>query len=258
MRVPQLLVTFAITSLVAACTAPTLRLTPRYGQLAIDGRAGIQSGSVSGAADVKDLGLDDDTGFAGRLDFDWGGVRLVGMAQFPHYEGTGTIDVTVSDGTNSITAGAPVDTQLDLDMYQAGLLVDFAPGEQAKLGLGVGMAYLDISLAFDELTTGTRVVTEQQLPIPLLAAVVAVWIGPVEVGGYVGGLTYEYQDDDVSYLDGDAFLRFKLFGGLRRLRASAVVGYRLTKIDALYEDGAAQGDIDLTVQGPHAGIELSL
>jgi len=247
-----------LAALLAACTAPTLRITPRYGQLAIDGRAGIHTGSVSGAADVEDLGLDDDTSFAGRVDFDWGGLRLVGMAQFPHYEGSGTIDVTVSDGANSITAGAAVDTVLDLDMYQGGVLIDFAPGEKAKFGVGIGMAYIDLSLEFEEQSFGTRIATEQQLTVPLLVAVAAVWIGPVEVGAYAGGLTYEYDDEDVSYVDGDAFLRFKLFGGLRRLRASAVLGYRITDIEALYDDDGARGEIDLTIQGPHAGIEFSL
>jgi hypothetical protein len=151
-----------------------------------------------------------------------------------------------------------VDTVLDLDMYQGGVLIDFAPGEKAKFGVGIGMAYIDLSLEFEEQSFGTRIATEQQLTVPLLVAVAAVWIGPVEVGAYAGGLTYEYDDEDVSYVDGDAFLRFKLFGGLRRLRASAVLGYRITDIEALYDDDGARGEIDLTIQGPHAGIEFSL
>jgi len=250
------IVTLAVA--LGACRAPTLRITPRYGQLSIDGRAGIQTGSLSGAADVEQLGLDKDDTVAGRVDFDWGQVRLVAMGQRPRYEGTGTIDVTVSDGTNSITAGAPVDTELNLGMYQGGLLLDIASGDKWTVGVGGGAAYLDIDLRFHELSTGTRVQTERQLPVPLAAAVLAVWVGPVEVGAYAGGLTYEYKGDTVSYFDGDAFLRVKLFGGLRRLRGSLVAGYRITDIDAQYDDGGALGEIDLRIQGPHVGLELSL
>ena len=96
------------------------------------------------------------------------------------------------------------------------------------------------------------------MPIPLLAAGATVWIGPVELTAFAGGMQYDVDDDEVSYLDFDAFARWKLFGGSHRVRASLVGGYRMTDLDVEYDDDASVVDVDLTIQGPYVGLEVSL
>lgn len=249
-----LLLPFAL----ASCALPSLDVQPRYATPSIEGEAGLSSSGVGAAADLEDAGLDDDDTIAGRLDFKFGMPHLVVLAQTPRFEGEGTLDVAITDGTNTIAAGANVASKLDLEMYDAALLFDLIPGDTLELALGFGAAYLDMSLLFEEDGTGTMVASDEAVPVPLLAAGAAVWIGPVEVVAFAGGMQYEYDDNDFSYLDLDAFARWKLFGGSHRLRASLVGGYRRTDLDVEYDDGASRVDADLTISGPYVGLELSL
>jgi hypothetical protein len=96
------------------------------------------------------------------------------------------------------------------------------------------------------------------VPVPLLAASASVWIGPLEAGAFAGGLQYEYEDDSLAYIDADLFARLRFLGGDERLRGSLVLGYRLTDIELEYDDGSSDVEADFTVQGPYAGLELSL
>jgi hypothetical protein len=242
----------------ASCALPSLDVQPRYASLEIDGNAGFSSGGTGAAADLAQAGLDDDSSVGGRLDFKFGMPHLVVLAQQPSFEGDGTLDVTVSDGTNTINAGANVASSLGLDTYDAALLFDLIPGDTLELALGFGVAYLDLALEFVEDGTGTTVASDESVPVPLLAAAASVWIGPVQVSAFAGGMQYELDDDEVSYIDFDAFARWKLFGGSHRLRASLVGGYRMTDINAEYDDDTSLVDIDLTVQGPYVGLEVSL
>lgn len=242
----------------SACALPSLDVQPRYGELSIEGSAGFSSSGVSGAADLEQAGLDDDSSLTGRLDFKFGMPHLVVLAQSPSYSGTGTLDVTIDDGTNTINAGATVASDLDLEMYDAALLFDFFPGDTVELALGFGAAYLDMSLAFEEDGTGTTIASDESVPVPLLAAAASVWIGPVELSAFAGGIAYELDDDEISYLDLDAFARWKLLGGSSRLRGSLVGGWRRTDLDVEYDDDATLVEADVVIQGPYLGLELSL
>ena len=242
----------------AACALPSLDVQPRYASLSIEGQAGFTSGGTGAAADLEEAGLDDDEAVGGRLDFKFGLPHLVVLAQSPRFEGDGTLDVTISDGTNTITAGSDVASEVDLETYDAVLLFDLVPGDTIEVGLGFGLAYLDMALLFEEDGTGTTVSSDQAAPIPLLAAGASVWIGPVQVTAFAGGMQYDIDDDEVGYLDFAAFARWKLFGGSHRVRASLVGGYRMTDLDIEYDDDASVVDVDLTIQGPYVGLEVSL
>jgi len=244
--------------LLTACALPSLDVQPRYGSLEIDGSAGYSSSGLSGAADLADAGLDDDSGLSGRIDFEFGSPHLVVLAQTPRFEGQGTLDVTVDDGTNTITAGASVASRLELATYDAALLFDLFPGEMVELALGFGLAYLDLSLRFEEDGTGTTVESDEAVPVPLLALGASFWLGPVELTAFAGGIAYELDDDEIHYFDLDAFARWKLFGGSSRLRGSLVGGWRMTDLEVEYDDDATLVEADLTLQGPYFGLELSL
>ena len=241
-----------------ACALPSLEVQPRYARYEISGSAGVASGGVSGSADVEQAGLDDDDTFAGRVDFEFGSPHVIGLAQAPRFEGSGTLDVTIDDGTNTITAGAAVDSEIELEMYDLALVFDLVPGDTVEVALGFGAAYLDVAMRFEELGTGTVIEEQEALPIPLLCAAASVWIGPLEVNAFAGGMDASYEGDSVTYLDLDAYARLKLFGGGSRLRASLVAGYRLTDFELEYEDASTNVHNDLTIAGPYVGLEVSL
>lgn len=242
----------------AACALPSLDVQPRYGRPEISGTAGFTSGGVGGSADLEQAGLQEDEAISARVDLDLGWPRLVGLAQAPRFEGSGTLDVTVSDGTNTITSGAAVDSVVELGIYDLALVWDFFPGDTIELAFGFGAALLDADLRFAEVGTGTTVESQQQIPVPLVAAAASVWLGPLEVAAFAGGMDYTYDDDSVSYLDLDVYARWKLFGGEELLRTSLLAGYRLTSLQLEYDDGGSAIDADLEIQGPYVGLEVTL
>ncbi len=247
-----------LASLLGACAVPSLEVQPRYGRPQISGRAGATSGAVGGSADLEDAGLDDDQALSARADLEFGSPRLIGLAQAPHFEGSGTLDVTISDGTNTITAGTPVDTELGISQYDLALVFDLFPGDTIELGIGFGAAYFDLDFRFEESATGTLVASDEQVPVPFLAATAALWLGPVEVAAFAGGMQYTYQDDRVDFLDLDAYARLKFLGGRQHFRSSLLVGYRLTRFQLDYDDQGTDIDADLTLAGPYVGLEITL
>lgn len=242
----------------SACALPSLEIQPRYARFEISGQAGMTSGGVGGSADVEEAGLDEDETWAARADLKFGAPHLIGLAQQPRFEGTGTLDVTVTDGTDTITAGATVDSKADLDMYDLALVFDLIPGDTLELAIGFGAAYLDLDFRFEEQGTGTTVASQEEIPVPLLAAAGAVWLGPVEIAAFAGGMEYTLDDDSIAYLDADVYARLKLFGGDELLRVSLVAGYRYTDFELEYDDDSSAVDADLTIQGPYVGLDLSL
>lgn len=242
----------------SACALPSLEVQPRYGRLDISGSAGVSSGGSSASADVEQAGLEDDTSLSGRVDLKFGAPHLLFLGQSPSYDGSGTLDATLSDGTNTINAGAAVDSALDLKLYDLALMFDLAPGDTLELALGFGAAYLDVDMRFEEVGTGTTIDEQEQLPIPLVCGLASVWVGPVELNGFLGGMDLSYDGDSITYLDADLYARWKLFGGSELLRASLVVGYRMTDFELEYDDGSNQVRSDLTIAGPYIGLEASL
>ena len=255
----RLVLACASTALIlGACAAPSFDVQPRYSRPAISGRAGATSGGVGGSADLERAGLDQDEAISLRADLDFGSPRLVGLADAPEFAGDGTIDVTVSDGTNTIAAGTPVSSELNLAHYDLALVFDLVPGDTIDLGIGFGAAYLDLDFRFEDTGTGTVVASHEQAPVPILAATAGVWIGPVELSAFGGGVQYKQNDDDLTFLDLDAYARLKLFGGASRLRASLVGGYRYTDFKLDYTDDSSDIDADFTIQGPYVGLEVRL
>ena len=240
-----------------ACALPSLEVQGRYASLEIDGKVNVSGGGIGAGADLEQAGLDDDQSLGGRLDFEFGSPHLIVLAQAPRFEGTGTLDVTLDDGTNTIAAGSAVSSKIDLEMYDAALVFDLVPGDMVEVALGFGAAWIDMAVLFEEVGTGTTVASAEAFPLPLLALSAAVWIGPVEVGAFAGGMQYELDDDELSYFDLDVFARWKFFG-LTGLRGSLIGGYRMTQVDVEYDDDATVIDNDLTIAGPFFGLALAL
>ncbi len=243
--------------LLPSCALPTFEVSPRYAVLSIEGEAALSSGGASGALDVEQAGLEDEETISGRADLKFGAPHLVVLGQAPRFEGQGTLDADIDDGVDSIPSGSAVDSRVDLGLYDGALVFDLIPGDTLELALGVGAAYLDLALAFED-GSGAVVDTEKQFGVPLLAAIASVQLGPFELGAFAGGMELTYEGDTVTYWDGDAFLRLRILGGSEHLRASLVVGYRATQVEAEYHEGGVDVDTDLRIQGPYAGLEIGL
>ena len=241
----------------SACATPALDVQPRYGEMEISGSAGVTTGGVGGNADLDQAGLDQEQIFSARADLQFG-PHLVFLGQAPSFTGSGTLDVTLSDGTNTINAGTPVDSRIDFGAYDLALLFDLVPGDTVELALGFGAAYADVDMRFEDPASGTTIDEQANFPIPLACALASVWIGPLQVSAFAGGMEYTYEGDTVSYLDADVYARWKLFGGEELLRMSLVVGYRLTDLELEYADGSTNVESDLTIAGPYVGLEGSL
>jgi hypothetical protein len=248
----------SLTLLLGACALPQLDVQPRYEALGIDGEIGVSSTTVTAKADLERMGLDDDGAFGARADFKWGIPHLVVMGQASQHSGSGTLDATLTQGGNTINAGADVDSSLDVGSYSALLLFDVFPGSTFELALGFGAALIDYDLLVEEQLTGTTIDSSETLPLPLVAANAGLELGSFELALLASGLSYDYNGDSGSLFDGDASLRWRFLGGEDHLRGSLVVGWRALLVDLDIEDGgdSVEGNFDLA--GPYLGIEVTL
>jgi hypothetical protein len=246
-------------ALLAACSAPRLDVTPRFGTFDIEGKLGIsESGSVA-EADLETAGLEkDDSVFGLRADFDWGPSHVFVSGQQTTHDGSGTLDASFSSGGVTIPAGADVASDLDLGLYTGAYTFDFFPTDLFELGLGLGVSYVDIDASFQEEGTGETISTDEQVPIPVLAARIGTRIWRLDASLQGSGLKWSYDGDDIYLVDLDLMAKLRLFGGDERLAGHLTAGYRWVDLELDYEDGDDSVEADATFDGPYLGLTLSI
>ncbi|MCE9594493.1 MAG: hypothetical protein K8S98_09885 [Planctomycetes bacterium] len=246
------------TLLLAACSAPSASITPRYMQFDIDGDIGVQQGSsVSAQASVDSLGLEKDDSVIGvRVDLELGGHWTL-SAQDSKHDGDGTADATLSQGGITINTGDPVSSKLDLGLYSAAVTWDLLPTDAVELGLGLGVTAFDLDAKITEKLGGQSVSTNELLPVPFLAGRVGFELGPVDVSGLLGWVSINYSGDEASFLDFDGMARMRIFGDGDRLAGWIALGYRYLDAEVAYEDGSDSVDADIQFSGPWLGLVLS-
>lgn len=247
-------------ALLTSCALPSIDVTPRYGQLNVEGDIGAStSGTALFQNDVDQIGIEDEKGYPGlRLDLDVGAPHIIFTGQNTVHDGDGVLsqDITI-DGT-TITAGTAVDTDFDLGIYSALVLFDLVPTEIVDVGLGFGITLVDLDLEVADTMSANTVESDETLPIPVLAAQVSTEITErFELAGLISGFAINIDDADVTYLDADIFARWAVFGGDERGRGSLVLGYRWTNLDVEYDDDSDVVEADLTFSGPYLGFQLS-
>ena len=248
-----------LAALCAACSLPSVEVSGRYGTMEVSGSVGVTTGATVFQADLNTAGLTEDDSVPGAVvDLDFGAMRLWVSAFQSEYAGDGTLTATWMGDLGTITAGSPVRSALDLNVYPALLTFDLFPGDMIELGIGLGVTGLDFAVRVEDLSgTGTVIEGEQMLPIPVLAARVGVWLGPVEVAAVGSGITGKYDGNELTYYDIDAYGRLKLFGGKQRLRLSILGGYRHLFLDVDFTDDTETVQGEFTFNGPYAGVQLS-
>jgi hypothetical protein len=243
--------------LLASCAAPTLKAGARYVLVEPDGDIGISDTNVTARNSLSDLGLDDDEGTpSAYVDFKWGSPHLRLATQSSSFEGTGTLAADFSIDDVDISAGAAVDSRLDLGVHSAILTFDLIPGFP-EFGLGFGVSGLAIAGDFTKLGTSSQVDFDETIPIPVLAASFEFELGAIEVGGVASGLSVSLDDDEVSYFDIDVYGAWNFAAGQDSLGASLVLGWRQVDLDLEYEDDTEAVDLDLSFSGPYLGLQVN-
>ncbi len=240
-----------------ACGAPRLEGAARYGLMELDGDLLLSSDGTGASNSYDELGLGDEEGAPGvNVDFKWGAPHLAISTQSSSYSGTGTLTSEISFEGDVIPIGADVDSDLELGVHSAVITFDMVPREDIEFGLGVGLVGLQFEADFRELGVGTRVSTDETLPIPVLAARAAIEDGDWELVAAVSGLEIEVDDDKVTFIDIDAYLRWCFLGGEDRLGTSLAVGWRDTTLDLDYDEDGDEVEADLGVGGLYVALRF--
>lgn len=243
----------------AACSLPQLDVAPRYSQLSLEGDFGISSGGASANGNLETAGLDDSEGAPGiRADFAWSGAHLIVSSTQVEFSGSGTADTTFSSGGVTIPFGAAVESDLDLGLHSAIVLWDLFPGNMIELSAGLGVTLIDFELNIVDTGSSMSVSADEALPVPLLAANAGVMLGDLEANLLVSGFSISAEGNSGSYIDLDASLRYKLFGGQNHVRSSIIAGWRQIDIELDYTDSGDSIDGDIRVSGPYLAFEVTL
>lgn len=246
-------------SVCASCATPELWAEARYGWMKVDGDLGVQAGgSVSATSSLDSLGLDDsESAIGGRIDLTFGSPHLTIIGWSTKFEGDGTAQATISQGGTVITAGTPVESSLDYGAYSALLTFDLFPGDTFDLGIGVGATYLDVDASIEDQTVNQQVSTDEQLPVPVLAAEASVDLfDRLQLSVLAAGVYFEYSGDQVTYVDVDANLKFRLFD-MTGFAGYITGGYRFAVLDLEYDDSNGAVDVDADFSGPYVGLAVS-
>lgn len=254
----RLVTCVALSFVLGACSAPSARVIPRFGQFDVGGDIGVQQGtSVNAQASVDALGIEkDDSVLGARIDAQLGGHWTFSFQDSTH-DGDGVADATLSQGGITINVGDPVSSKLDLGLYQGAVTWDLLPTDTVELGLGLGVTGIDIQAEITETVGGQSVDTDELVAIPVVAGRFGVALGPVDVSGLLGWISVDYSGDEVSFLDFDGMASVRILGDSERLAGWIGVGYRYVDTEIAYEDGGDAVDAQIDFSGPWIGLMLS-
>ncbi len=245
--------------LATSCALPSLDVTPRYASLSLDGDFGASSSNVTATANLDEAGLDDTEGTPSlRADLKWGMPHLILSTHSASFSGSGTVDADIELDGDIIMAGTAVDSDLDLGVHSGVLVFDLFPGKNFEVGVGFGATLLDLDVLIRDQGSTDEVATDELIPIPVIALNLGTQIGPVELAGYIAGISIDVDGDKASFFDADVFARYHMFGGKNRVRASIVGGWRQSKFDVDYDDGGDNVEAEFDLSGPYLGVEFTL
>ena len=103
----------------------------------------------------------------------------------------------------------------------------------------MGATLLDLRIDLQERGGPNRVTTEEVIPVPMVGARAAWEWGPVDLRADVGGFVMELDGDETTIIDGDLSAAVDFLGV-----GDLVVGYRVTSIDAQYEESSSEVNAD--------------
>jgi len=167
-----------------------------------------------------------------------GGVGLLVDAYRFQTEGDGTVTGTFNFGGVIFTLNEDVHTDVDITNIRGLLTVPVFSTPVLRISLLGGISYYDFNVTVTGETSGTGSVTAP-VPVPLVGVLGQAKFGPLLLELEVSGLTANYGDFDISYLDIQGSV------GVQFLKIVAVrAGYRLVAIDGTIEGLTVDGTLD--------------
>lgn len=246
------------TLLTSSCSVPSLRVAPRYGTFDMTGDFGIQTGAVSDVptADLETAGVSKDDGFLGvKAELDIGAPVFTISTQVTDHSGSGVLDTDLSSGGDSISAGTPVDNDIQFGLHQFAATFDFVPGDTIDVGLGLGVTVADLNAT---MTDGVETLsTDELLPIPVLALRGQTVLGRFEASAMISGMAVELDGNELQFIDYEVEARWRLFGGDKHLAGEIGAGYRGVDLSVDFEDDGDSVSADFLLQGPYVQFAFS-
>lgn len=244
--------TFFLIALLALSVSPVcadelFSLKAGYHNLTPTGEFAVSTAGFTGTPiDMDDdLNFDDSEDFYAEAALQLGAFRLFAAYLPLEFEGSGTLTENVVFNGEIFTVGAQVDSNVQLDVYEAGLTwhiinIDDLP-TRIQLGPELTVKYVDASLAVREDLTSRSESDSIAVPIPTIGL-----RGRIALGDYFGLSAragyLEYNDS--SFLDADAQIEFSPLP-----LVGVFAGYRYMDIDVDEDDVI----IDATLDGPFVG-----
>jgi outer membrane protein len=229
------------------CADELFSFKASYQKLNPDGDFAVSSDSLPGTS----IDLDDDLGYDDSEDYyleaalQLGSFRLFAAYQPINFSGDGVLAETVDFNGETFVAGSHVESDIDIDIYEAGLAwylvnVDDLP-VRVQLGPEVAVKYIDASIDLADTFTGVSESESVKAPVPTVGLRGRVAVADlVGVVGRVGYLDYSGN----SFLDVDAQVEFSPVP-----MVGVFAGYRYLDID-IDEDDVI---IDASFDGPYVG-----
>ena len=244
----------------ASCSAPSASFTPRILNYEVSGDLLVSEGAATTSSDVERLGMGDDDGaFAPKAQFEWGGFQIDLAHADTEHSGQGVADANLELDGVTIFKSDTVFTSFEMAKTDLILTWDVVPTETVDLGLGFGLALLDLDASIESLTVpGSDIATDEQVPVPLLAGRAAVEIWDLELEGLVSGLSVDVDGNSATVIDLDVGLNWELVDIGGTAMGAITVGYKSFDIDVEYDDGSSGSvDLDLGFSGPYFGVTLT-
>lgn len=244
--------------LAAACQDVRPAVSASLDALALDGSVGIDAQRVRAKNSIETLGLDGSRATPGlRLDFAFEKRRrmhLVVQGLVSSHDGGGTLDEEFSKGPVVIPAGSKVDSAFDVGIYSAAWTFDFADRDDLEAGLGFGLAWVDLEASFESRATGDEILTDQSVPVPLIAGRCA-WQGErLALSCDVAGIDIGYAGDHATFVDVDVAARWRIAGTRFSRTGELLLGWRTTYAGVDYDDDLEAVDGAVSRSGPYFGL----
>jgi hypothetical protein len=209
---------------------------------AIDGTASDDNG---GQLDVsEDLGLEsNEATVVPRAFLSLGGISLILDGYLFTAEGNSTLTRTFTLGGVTFQVNEDVVSEVRLENLRGIMSISVIGTSFLRVSLLGGISYYDVNLTVTSQTAGTGTVTAP-VPVPIIGVLGQARIGHFLFEFEMSGLSVDYADINVNYLDLQASVGFMLFKVLA-VRA----GYRYVLLDGTVDTI----DIDATIDGFFVG-----
>ena len=243
--------------ILASCSTPTASVSPLVAGLGISGDLSIQGtaglvGTAQTSSNFDELGVgDDEVGFGGTVRIGFAGAELSVAGLGVDFSGEGVSNSSFEFEGTTINAGTNVDTDIGLRMARGLFTWDILPIPGIDLGIGIGATLIDLDFELRDQLTGVSIETDQLIPVPLIGARAAWTWGPVDLRADVGGLVAEFDGDEATVIDGEVSATIDVLAS-----GSLTAGYRITSIDAEYEDSNARVETDFELDWFFVGLRL--